>query len=165
MRNLVRPYTQEISDSELHPRHGAAVTRYLSKVVALQEGFDSTGIHVQLDVNRKIGTDIEVFTRVLGRNDKALNSGINDRPFVKLPLVTPSSKSFAGTSDDDFTTETYRTLEPELSYSYSANTFSSNTLTTSYFDTFAYYQIKIVFYANNPVYLPKIKNMVATALL
>lgn len=164
-RNLVRPYTQEISDSELNPRHGSAVTRYLSKVVALQEGFDSTGIQVQVDVNRKIGTDIEVFARVLGRNDKALTAGINDRPFVRLPLVSPTSKSFAGTSDDDFTTETYKILEPELSYTYSANTFSSNVLTTSYFDTFAYYQIKIVFYASNPVYLPKIKNMIATSLL
>lgn len=164
-RNLVRPYTQEISDSELNPRHGSAVTRYLSKVVALQEGFDSTGIQVQVDVNRKIGTDIEVFARVLGREDKALTSGINDRPFIRLPLVSPTSKSFAGTSDDDFTTETYKILEPELSYSYSANTFSSNVLTTSYFDTFAYYQIKIVFYASNPVYLPKIKNMIATSLL
>jgi hypothetical protein len=164
-RNLVRPYTQEISNSELNARHGSAVTRYLSKVVALQEGFDSTGIQVQVDVNRKVGTDIEVFARVLGRNDKALTAGINDRPFVRLPLVSPTSKSFAGTSDDDFTTETYKLLEPELSYTYSANTFSSNVLTNSYFDTFAYYQVKIVFYASNPVYLPKIKNMIATSLL
>lgn len=164
-KNNVRPFTQEISESELNPRHGSAGTRYLSKVVALQEGFDSTGIQVQVDVNRKIGTDIEVFARVLGREDKALTSGINDRPFIKLPLVSPTSKSFAGTSDDVFTTETYRILEPELSYSYSANTFSSNVLTNSYFDTFAYYQVKIVFYANNPIYLPKIKNLIATSLL
>lgn len=164
-RNLVRPYTEEIANSELNPRHGSAITRYLSKVVALQEGFDSTGIQVQLDVNRKIGTDIDVLARVLGRNDKALTAGINDRPFIKLPLSSPATKSFAGTSDEDFTTETYKTLDPELAYAYSANTFSSNVLTTSYFDTFAYYQIKIVFYASNPVYLPKIKNMIATSLL
>jgi hypothetical protein len=74
------------------------------------------------------------------------------------------SKSYAGTNDDLFTEETYRLLEPALTYSNSANLVSNVAITSTY-ETFANYQVKIVFYANNPVYLPKIKNLVATSLL
>jgi hypothetical protein len=121
-------------------------------------------MEVKVNVNRKIGTDIEVFTRVLSRNDKNFVNGINGRPWIKLPLVAPVSKSYAGTNDDLFTEETYRLLEPSLTYTNSGNSISTVSLTSAY-ETFANYQVKVVFYANNPVYLPKIKNLVATSLL
>jgi hypothetical protein len=121
-------------------------------------------MEVKVNVNRKIGTDIEVFVRVLSRNDKNFVTGISARPFIKLPLVAPVSKSYAGTNDDAFTEETYRLLEPALTYSNSANIVSNVSVTSGY-ETFAHYQVKVVFYANNPVYLPKIKNLVATSLL
>lgn len=164
-RNSVRAYSEEVSQSELNPRHGLALSRYISRVVPLQEGFDSTGISVQVDVNRKIGTDIEVFARVLSRNDKTLPNGINDRPFVRLPLIEPSVKTFAGSEDDVFFSETYRLLSPSFAYVNNVTSSETTPLDTSAYNTFSYYQIKIVFYASNPVYLPKIKNLVATALL
>lgn len=162
-KNSVVPYTQEISQSELAPNNGSARSRYISKIVTLQEGFDSTGIEVKVDVNRKVGTEVEVFYRVLSREDKLPDRGIFDRPWILLPLVSPSRKSFAGTSDDVFTTEVYRTLN--TTYGYSTNSILSGTSTDASFEDFAYYQVKVVFYANNPVYLPKIKNLVAVALL
>jgi hypothetical protein len=158
------PYSADISTSELAANHGTAKARYISKVVSLADQFDSTGMEVKVNVNRKIGTDIEVFVRVLSRNDKSFVNGIVARPFIKLPLVSPVSKSYAGTNDDLFTEETYRLLEPALTYSNSANLVSNVAITSTY-ETFANYQVKIVFYANNPVYLPKIKNLVATSLL
>ena len=163
-RNNVLPYSADISTSELAANHGTARARYISKVVSLADQFDSTGMEVKVNVNRKIGTDIEVFVRVLSRNDKSFVNGISARPFIKLPLVSPVSKSYAGTNDDLFTEETYRLLEPALTYSNSANLVSNVAITSTY-ETFANYQVKIVFYANNPVYLPKIKNLVATSLL
>lgn len=164
-RNQVRPYSEEVSRSELNAYHGAGISRYLSRIVPLQEGFDSTGISVQLEVNRKTGTDIEVFARVLSRKDKTLPNGIYDRPFVKLPLVEPSAKTFAGTDDDEFNTEVYRLLSPEFEYVNNISASETTPLSSAAFDTFAYYQIKIVFYASNPVFVPKIRNLVATALL
>jgi hypothetical protein len=163
-RNSVVPFSTEVSNSELNPNHGDARSRYISKVVSLAEGFDSTGLEVRVDVNRKIGTDIEVFGRVMSRNDKSFDIGIKGRPWVRLPLVSPTAKSFAGTDDSSYTQEIYRILEPDLSYSVSANVASNVSVLGSYED-FAHYQIKVIFYANNPIYLPKIKKLVATSLI
>ena len=163
-RNNITPYSSDISLSELNPNNGDARSRYISKVVSLAEGFDSTGLEVRLDVNRKLGTDIEVFGRILSRNDKSFSVGIQGRPWFLMPLVSPTAKSYAGTDDTVFTQETYRLLEPDLSYTVSANVASNVTVTSSYED-FAHYQVKVVFYASNPVYLPKIKKLVATSLI
>lgn len=162
--NNVVPYTAEISESELNPYHGFAKSRYISKIVSLAEGFDSTGIEITMDVNRKVGSDIEVFVRVLAREDKFFSNGIRDRRWTRVPLVLPRQKSFAGTSEVDFTTETYRLLYPSLIYSNTVNP-GESTQTTSSYDTFAYYQIKVVFYASNSSYLSKIKNLTAMSLL
>ena len=163
-RNQIEAYSSEIALSEEGPNSGTAGSRYIGKVVSLAKDFDSTGINVKLDVNRKIGTDIEVYCRVLSREDKDLSNGIRDRRWVRMPLVAPAEKSFAGVSGTSFTTETYELLEPSLSYSNSANT-SIGIGVASTYNNFAYYQIKVVFYASNPVYLPVIKNLVATSVL
>jgi hypothetical protein len=162
-KNAIYPYTEELSNSELNPYHGTAAARYISKVVRLQEDFDSTGVEVKVSVNRKVGTEIEVFCRVLSRLDNSSSNGINDRPFVRLPLYSPTTKSFAGTSDDLYTTETYRLLD--FTYNSTSNNVISGAVTTSQYQDFAYYQVKVVFYAQDPTYLPKIRNLTATALL
>lgn len=162
-RNTVNAYSSEVSASELNSNHGSARSRYISKVVSLSEEFDSTGIEVRLEVNRKLGTDIEVFTRVLSRNDKAFDTGISARPWIKMPLVSPTTKSYAGTTDN-FTLEVYRLLYPSLEYTVDKNIATGVVLPAPY-DDFAHYQIKVVFYSSNPVYLPKIRKLVATSLL
>ncbi len=163
--NNVLPYSQEISNSELKASNGNARTRYISKIVSLQKDFDSNGIEVKLDVNRKLGTDIEVFARVLSRNDNSSQSGIGARPWVLLPLVSPTEKSYAGTGNS-YTQEVYRITEQGRGLTpYTVNSSINGVSTLSTFDNFAYYQIKVVFYSNNPTYLPKIKNLIATSLL
>ena len=163
--NNVLPYSQEISNSELKSSNGSARTRYISKIVTLQKDFDSNGIEVKVDVNRKLGTDIEVFARVLSRNDNSSQSGIGARPWVLLPLVSPTEKSYAGTSSA-YTQEVYRITEQGRGLiPYTVSSTINGVATDSTFDSFAYYQVKIVFYSNNPTYLPKIKNLIATSLL
>ena len=160
----ILPYSADVSDTELKPNHGTARSRYISKVVSLDQDFDSTGLEVKVDVNRKIGTDIEVFARVLSRNDSGFSTGIKGRPWTRIPLVAPAIKSFAGVNERLFTTETYRVLEPGLIYQNTANV-ATNASVTGTFKDFSQYQVKIVFYANDPSILPKIKNLVATSLL
>jgi hypothetical protein len=164
LRNAVTEYNADISNSELSASNGTAKARYISKVVTLQQGFDSTGLDVKVNVNRKVGTDIEVFARVLAKNDKAFSAGIAARPWVKMPLFAPTTKSFAGTDDTLFTEENYKLTSPSLAYSNTANVDANIAVTSSYED-FNQYQIKIIMYASNPVYLPKIKNLVATSVL
>ena len=81
-----------------------------------------------------------------------------------MPLVLPKTKSFAGTDETVFTQENYKLTEPALSYTNVANVQANVAITAAYED-FNQYQIKIVFYASNPVYIPKIKNLVATSVL
>ena len=157
-RTYITPYSNDISLSELRPAGGTAQCRYISKPVALADGFDSTGIEVVLDVSRPIGSDIEVFCRVLARDDKGVSNGINDRPFIKMPLTFPGAKTYSGTKDI-FSTEKYKILDPFLSYSSTANGL------TATFNDFSFYQIKVVFYASDPLYPPKLRYLSASALI
>ena len=165
-RYRATPYSTAISQSELSPTGGQVGSRYVGRIVSLQEGFDSTGIEVTVDVNRQLGSDIEIFVRVLSIDDKVLAGGIVERPWTLLPIATGQTKSFAGTDSLSFAKETYRLLEGGLNYSYSSDIIlPTDTQSILSFDTFRYYQVKVVFYAANPYYLPVIKNLTATALL
>jgi hypothetical protein len=157
-KTYITPYSYEISQSELRPAGGTAQCKYISKPVSLADGFDSTGIEVALEVSRPIGSDIEVFCRVLARDDRSVSNGINDRPFIKMPLTFPGAKTYSGTKDI-FSTEKYKILDPFLSYSSIANGLSAK------FDDFATYQIKVVFYASDPLYPPKLKSLIASAVI
>ena len=152
----ITDYTQAISDSELKANNGSAQARYISKPVALASGFDSTGLEVKIDVARQVGTDVEVFCRVLARDDTSVSNGINDKYWIRMPLVTPSEKTFCGT-DVIYNTETYRLLEPRLGYKVAAS--------SAKYETFAYYQVKVVFYSNNPLYQPSLKSLSAISVI
>lgn len=159
--NNITDYTKEISDSELNAYNGSAKARYITTVVNLADGFDSTGLQVSLDVMRPPGADIEIFCRVLARGDKTLKNGIRERSWIRMPLVQPISKTYAGTDESKFSTEIYKVLEPNLNYT--SNTDITSGITVNY-DTFATYQVKVVFYANNSNYVPMIQNLTATSV-
>lgn len=157
-KTYISPYSYDISQSELRPAGGTAQCKYISKPVALADGFDSTGIEVALEVSRPIGSDIEVFCRVLARDDKSVSNGIYDRYWTKMPLTYPGAKTYSGTKDI-FNTEKYKILDPFLTYSSTANGL------TAKFNDFAFYQIKVVFYASDPLYPPKLKSLTAAAVI
>jgi hypothetical protein len=160
------------------PTGGVSDSRYISKVITLASGFDSTGLEVRLDVNRKYGTDIDVFCRVKSVLDINTDNTIDNLPWRRMPLynqnatiTAPDSlegkKSYAGYSEDFFT-EVYKILETDsvattgvenLSY----ETLVGDVLTT--FDTFNKFQIKVVMYSSDTTIVPKIKNLIATAVI
>ena len=88
-----------------------AKARYITNVVTLADNFDSTGLQVSVDVMRPPGADIEVFCRVLARGDKTLKQGIREKSWIKMPLVQPVSKTYAGTDETKFSTEIYKILD------------------------------------------------------
>jgi hypothetical protein len=163
-RTNITPYTTTISDSELGSNNGDALSRYISKVVTLTENLDSTGLEVRMEVNRKKGSDIEVFARVLSRNDKSYTAGIAAKNWLRIPLAAGQTKSYAGTDDTSFGLEIYKLLEPGFEYT-SNKGLSDTEQQESTYDDFFQYQIKVVFYASDPVYLPKIRKLIATSLI
>jgi len=184
-KNNIEPYETDTSDTELSYNDGIASSKYISKVVTLENGFDSTGLEVKVAVNRQVGTDIEVFCRVLSPYDSGINSKIENMTWRRMPLfaqyatasgANTAVKSYAGTDGNAFSIETYKILEgdsagttgtPNLSYY--ANVSSGSSQTTSSptrFDTFTKYQIKIVMYAQTTdTYIPKLKGIIATAVV
>ena len=156
-QNQVDPYETDTSDSELTSTAGVARARYLSKLVNLMPDFDSTGIRVKLDVNRKTGTDIEVFCKVLASAD---TNNPNTILWKRMKLVSNGGiKRFNGLSSIDYSNETYELLDPDLEYT------STTGSVTSSFKNFNRYAIKIVFYSYNSPYIPKIKNLYATSVV
>jgi hypothetical protein len=93
-KTFIEEYSEEISASELKPTGGMAAARYISKPVTLAEGFDSTGLEVKIDISRQIGTDAEVFCRVLARTDGSIANGIYDKYWVKNCVAIGLASSF-----------------------------------------------------------------------
>lgn len=154
--NIVLPRTANVSASELTPSSGFAVAKYISKTVTLKDGFDSNGLTVYLDINRPSGTDVEVFAKVQNAYD--FTTSFNDRAWIQLPYTTTSNKDkVTTTNENEYVEETYQ----NLTLSYTANT---GTEDVTYTD-FNKYAVKVVFYSDNPVSVPKIRNLRAISTL
>jgi len=176
--NEIDPYEADTRAAELLPSGGIAHSRYISKPITLASGFDSTGLEVKIDVNRTIGTDIDVFCRVMSSTDVNTNNSIDNLPWKRMPLynkdatvTAPDSiegkKTYAGT-EETFSTETYKILETDSAATtgfdnlyYTA--LVGNQLAT--FKDFNKFQVKVVFYSFDSTILPKIKNLIATAVI
>lgn len=167
----------DIRVTETFSTNGFAKSKYISKIVTLNPDFDSTGLEVKLNVNRKNNTDIDVFCRVKSSLDNSIGATIEKNSWKLMPLyssansvstsgtnysVVSPAKTSVGTSEA-FVAETYRILENDSSnLSYSSN--SSGVVTT--FNNFNQFQVKIVMYGdldNNRI--PKVKNLIATAVI
>ena len=186
--NEIDPFDADTRDAELYPtpdnapqNKRPAFSRYISKVITLASGFDSSGLEVKIDVNRKRGTDIDVFCKVMSSKDVNKDNSIDTLFWRRMPLFNKDAsvldvdntsetvnKSYADLSDTTFYTETYKILEtdsaattgiPNLSYTTSAGG------TSSTFTDFNKFQIKVVFYSSDNTIIPKIKNLIATAVI
>lgn len=156
INNMILPYSANISLSELTPSSGLSVSKYVSKVVTLKDGFESNGLTVYVDVNRPLGSEIEVFCKIQNAYD--YTTSFDDREWIKLDYYTTSNKDKTITADENvYIEETYQ----NLNLSYTANT---GTEIVTYTD-FNRYAIKVVFYSDSTVRVPKIKNLRAISTL
>ena len=61
----------------------ASDSRYITRRVALNDGFEANDLTVYLDVNRPAGTDIKVYYRILNEND---NDNFDDKFYQEMTL-------------------------------------------------------------------------------
>jgi len=152
VQNIIKPYysANTVSESLGGFGNGTAVARYITRRVTLDNNFQSTGLTVVLDVNRQIGTKIEVYYKVLNSND---TNNFDSNPYVLMsPILTPGS-GVVYTDASTYTSDTYQALN--ITY----NDLTTNALYNN-FNTFA---IKVVMYSSNPSIVPQIKNFRAVA--
>ena len=140
-----------IRASELYDTTSTANARYLGRQVVFANGVKANGIRVSLDVNRKIYTDLDVFVKIRSPQDIS-NDLFNTLPWQRIPLANTTIKTYAGLSDESYKTEIYENLN--ITYTNKGVTYKD----------FNNYQIKIVFYSENNSVIPKIKNLLATAV-
>jgi hypothetical protein len=148
-RNYIDPYSTEISDAELLPpsKNGIeAFAKYMTRPVVLNEGFDADGITVYVDVNKPIGTEIEIFYRILNRYDASV--AFSDSRWYRMTKKTTETPALLS---DEYAQETYEDLNI-VYYSGGAE-----------YNTFNQLAIKVVFYSDNSTVIPTIKNLRAIA--
>ena len=152
VQNVITPYysANTVSESLGGFHNGNAVARYITRRVTLNNNFQSTGLTVYMDVNRQIGTKIEVYYKVLNSNDA---NNFDNNPYVLMnPILTPGS-GVIYTDATSYTSDTYQALN--ITY----NDLTTNAL----YNNFNVFAIKVVMYSSNPSIVPQIKNFRAIA--
>lgn len=86
-----------------------ATSRYITKRVNLAENFDATGLTVYLDVNRRPGTKIEVYYKVLNVYDN-ISGGFDARPYIRMDQLNLTGSGVVVTGENDWTEDTYQAL-------------------------------------------------------
>lgn len=147
-----------VGNSEALPFKGRGTAKYITKKVILQEGFDSTGLTVTIDVCRPASTDIEVFVKVKNRYDNAIPE-FNDHNWIQLTRTYPTTTTYH-TSITAYTEEKYQ----NLALSYTANNEITNYTTVNYND-FSEYSVKVVFLSDKNGLAPRIRNLRAVSSL
>ncbi len=111
-----------------------ARSRYISKIIELEKGFESTNVKITLGVNLPAGTKIQVF---LKQQSVGKDSIFDEEPYIQL---LPNKFDYISPDENTFEDIIY-TLPNDLE------------------QPFAKYAIKICMYSDNPVMVPQIKEM------
>lgn len=119
-------------------------SRYISRIVTLEEGFESNNCKVILTINKPKNTNIQVFIKTQSAYD---TGDFHNRNYVKM---IPSN-SFAFNNLQSENTEDWREFTFDLPFE-----------TEEPFNKFC---IKICLYSSNPVSVPKVKNMRAITVI
>lgn len=135
--------------SELNADGGNAKTRYISRRVTLEDGFDAQDLKVFLNAYKPKDTDIKVYFRVHNAEDP---ENFEDKPYVLFTQETDANLISA--NENDIKEYVFRTSANNISYTSSGQTY----------DNFKTFSIKIVLGSASTAIIPKVKDMKAIAL-
>ena len=125
---------------------GGAESKYLTRKVTLNEGFDATSLRVYLQQNLPAGSSFQIFYKVQAAEDSGV---FETKPWVQMTLN--------GTATNNQNTNEY------YDYEYRAYNISYVSEGVNY-DNFRTFAIKIVFFSTNPANAPTAKNLRVIAL-
>jgi hypothetical protein len=135
---------------------GPAATRYITKKVVLDAGFDSGDLNVYLSAYRPAGTDILVYYRIMNRNDTERF----DNGSWTLMTKTKNSDTLYSKTRDDVYEFTYAPGTTGVDQGY-VSYVSTNGQTYNSFNQFA---IKIVLVTTDKTSVPYLTDMRCIAL-
>jgi hypothetical protein len=122
---------------------GIPRARYISRVVTLEDGFDSSNMKVVLSVNKPVGTNIQVFAKV---QDSESTEDFHSYNYIPLlPNVTNYGSFFTERPDE------FREVEFEMDQD-----------TQTPYNKFC---VKVCLYSDSPWNVPKIRDLRAISVL
>jgi hypothetical protein len=137
--------------SETDSAGGSALAKYITRVVTLNDGFDSADLKVLVTAYKPQGSSIYVYYKVKNAND---TDRFDDKPFT-LMTTLQSTGTYSATKEDFLEFEFVPASYPDpITYTTSSTTFK----------TFDQYQVKIVLTTSDTTNPPVLRNMRAIAL-
>ena len=134
----------------MRPSSGGNInTKYISRRVTLEDGFDASDLKVIVNAYKPLGSGLHVYFKVKSDEDP---EDFDKKDYVLMSQETPSSV-FSLTEGD--------TKELVFKSANDAITYTSSNVTYEKFKTFA---IKIALTSNNATVIPKVRDMRAIAL-
>jgi len=149
VKNNIENDYNSASNGELNPYASDYGTmrraRYITKIVTLEEGFESSGFKLILSVNKPVGTKIKTFIKYQSSEQ---TKNFHDNPYVELI--------------PDMGINQFNNFFTKISDNYVDIPFSLPTDTTAPYNKFA---IKICLFSDNAAYVPKIQDLRGIAVL
>jgi hypothetical protein len=135
---------------------GPATAKYVTKKVILEPGYDAGDMNVYITAYRPVNTDINVYYKILNRND---TQDFNNSVWQLMTKVNSSESTYSATRSDlyeySFAPGTIGTSQGYVSYT------STNGQTYTSFSQFA---IKVVLTSTDSTYTPFCTDIRAIAL-
>ncbi len=135
---------------------GPAETKYLTKKVVLDAGFDSGDLIVYATGYRPVNTDISVYYKILNRNDTQV---FDDSSWQLMTMINNSESTYSQTRDEYYEFS-FAPGSGNVSQGYVSYT-SSNGQT---YTTFSQFAIKIVLTTTDKTAVPVLLDLRAIAL-
>jgi hypothetical protein len=132
---------------------GNSVTRYMTRRVTLADGFDSGDLRVYLTGYKPSGSNIYVYYKILSRSDSDTFDSKNYQLMTEI-----GNGNFVSANKSD-----YRELSFAPGISGVANNSVSYTTSSSSFNTFKTFAIKIVMSGSDTTNVPKVRDVRAIA--
>lgn len=130
---------------------GNAIARYMTRKVVLSNEFDASDIQAYITAVKPIGTDIQLYYKVMSRDDADQN--FDNKFWKRMNIVSGANNVFSKSSVDQIE---YQYVTPNGNCQYSSG--------TSTFDTFNTFAVKICLFSSNPTIIPVVDDLRAIAL-
>ena len=124
-------------------------TRYISRRVTLEDGFDASDLKIIINAYKPVDTGIEVYYKVKADED---SQDFDEKGYTLMSQET--AKTVYSLSEDDTKEDVYQSANESIEY----------TSGGAKFDRFKTFAIKIALTSTNAAVVPKVRDMRAIAL-
>ena len=135
---------------------GNALAKYITKKVVLHAGFDSGDLNVFLTAYRPVGTDINVYYKILNRSDI---QSLDDSSWQLMTKINSSDSLYSPTRNDLYE-YTFAPGTGNVSQGYVTYTSSTGQI----YNNFSQFAIKVVLTSTDHTYTPFVVDLRAIAL-